>query len=503
MQRSYKNNLERPLRLMPFLLAVCLVLSSCGIFGTDKNDKKEEVPEFTFYNNVNDPLLLSAITSEGDSLAYFGTRDINGNPTAITGGFVHIKNKVVKAGSETVQLQNVNAKIITEGLNGLPSNIEVDDLSFIFDWESGTDVVITTVDRTTGNRSQIAFDLNNPNPENSVLFSPRDITIPRMSLQSPVDIPKGVYDLVCNDLPTAAPIFNAGSSTISISLKRCGVPIEKATVELQVDQKIVKEYLFWASDVGGGRYVVDLPIGGETMGQQIGSACMSLVGAIGTGCDVAKELKAGAPGVCAAIAKYALAGAPKVFAGCIAGITAYAYYCSTGNWSPDFLAPGADFKPPAEYVCDGIEYIVDRGIDYFGEPIKFGVIANHPNFKAPFVNYNMATTSPSGPYPNLDINIEGENEIVGFWADPGNPPEGVGYMVYASLACLEIGSQIQLSIVGTDGYTNSRTCTAQFEDNTCMLSVPGAEGGVVDTITLRVNGNILDTIRVVFGGGGS
>ncbi len=502
MNYSLKACLERPLKLMPFLL-IAFIIVSCGIFGSDSKDKDDEVPVFTLYNNINDPLLLSAKTADGDSLAYFGTRNADGSPESITGGYVYIKNQTLNTGSENILLRDVSAKIKTEGMNGLPSEIEVDNYSFLFEWESTTDVIITTVDRETGGRSQIAFDLLNPDPEVEALYTPRDLTIPRKSLQSPVDLPSGIYSLTCNDLPAAAPTFNSGSGTVTIELTRCNVPVDNATVELIVDQTIIEQYMFWATYRGGGTYTVDLPIGGNNMGQQVGSACMSLVGAVGSGCDVANELKAGAPGVCAAIAKYALAGAPKVFATCMAGIAAYAFYCSTGNWSPDFLIPGYDFKPPAAYVCDAIEYVVDRGIDYFGEQITYGVIANHPNFKTPFVNYNMATSSPSGPYPNLSINLEGDNEVVGLWAHPGNPPEGVGYMVYASLACLDIGSEIELSIVGTDGYSDSTTCTAQLENDTCMLSVPGAEGGVIDTISLRVNGIILDTIIVVFGGGGS
>ena len=80
----------------------------------------------------------------------------------------------------------------------------------------------------------------------------------------------------------------------------------------------------------------------------------------------------------------------------------------------------------------------------------------------------------------------------------------MGYTASATLSCVVPGSQIQLSVVGSDGYTDSNTCVSNEDAvQNCTLNVPGAgEGGVKDIITITLDGQqIGQPLTVVFGGG--
>jgi hypothetical protein len=500
---------------LPFILVILLFLSgylaACDIFGSDDKDKKEKETVFTVYSNLNDALLFSATTAQGDSIAYYGVRNDDGIPTGITGATVQMKNKLVKTSEHEHFIKNSTVEIVTGGLHNLPSKILTEDFTFHFDWESATDVVITTIDNNGRDRTQIAFDLKNPDQDfmqKSASHEPI-FNLRKSFSETNSNIPL-VSDFQCGDASPEINYLTASSVTKSsiISINRCGHRLGGANVNLRIDQSGKKSQHFPASETsaGSGKYSVNIPIADETIGEKVSQTCYSLVGAVGAGCDVAKELYASSAVICGKIAVSSGPLGPKVLAACLTGISGYAYYCSIANWSPDGLIEGAEWTTPAQIVCGSIGYVIDRGIDYYGDPLYYSVNIYHESLdikKGEGSHEDIATSPASGPYPDIDINIQGDPEIDQLRSEPSNPAEGQNYVIYASLNCATQGDILGISIVGTDGYSDSTTCNqvGGYGNLTCYLQVPGAEGGVKDTITLTLNGNNIGNLTVIFRGG--
>ncbi|TVQ05092.1 MAG: hypothetical protein EA359_04130 [Balneolaceae bacterium] len=502
---------------LPFIivlfLVISIIISGCDIFGSDEKKKKEKEDDFsyTLYTNMNDALLFSATSVAGDSVAFFGERNNLGIPTKVAGAVVQLQNKYINSGDEKIFIDNSTFEILFGGFNNLPTRISSDEYTFIFDWESSSTFVLTAIDNEGTGRTQIAINMDELENEMAMLKS-SGFDISGLNNQSRSSLFFPGY--LCGDSNEDGTIaYLSGTSSNVIHIERCGANLDGALVRLKIAQKGVIDQWFMTTPINNGRYRANIPIGGDTMGEKFLEGCESVLGVIGSSCEVSKQLLLSSPLYCSKISLYAGPAAPKVFAACQVAVAAYATTCAIVGWSPlgdTELPEGIEWPSwatPQAYICPGLSYLVDRGVDYFGEPIHYTVTISHPSITfghGSSHHSNVATSPANGPYPDITIKIDGDPDVIGFWADPGNPPAGVGYTVYASMSCVEPGSTIRLSIVGTDGYSNSRSCVvtaANIHNQTCMLQVPGASGGVRDVITLTVNGITIDNLTVIFGGG--
>jgi len=66
---------------------------------------------------------------------------------------------------------------------------------------------------------------------------------------------------------------------------------------------------------------------------------------------------------------------------------------------------------------------------------------------------------------------------------PSNPSEGQGYVVDVRVNPGEAGIHVTVTVHGTDGFSTSGSGTTDASGFARIMSVPGAKGGVVDTIT--------------------
>lgn len=483
-------------------LATILMFTSCNIFSSDDEESEQEIT-FTVPTNISDPLLLSAVHQNGDSVAYYGTRDEQGVPESIYGA--------------TVFQNGQTLEIETGGLQSLPSRITADDATFEFDWETTSDVVIKTIDNETGERTQIAFDLTD---------IPEADYPPSSKVKKPVDKPLGIAtrseseescidsEEMLNELILAAEAGDSlksktvNSESILVKVERCGAPIKDARVQLSMQQNLDSEFRLVGTprNLGDGYYRFQVPRPkGTTVATTISDLCSKTVGVVGAGCPAADALAAGAPGICANIALRTGPAAPKVFAACSASIAAYVFFCKTLNYSPDEGTPAGTPShlpnvSPVQFVCKAIKQI-DRG--FSSNNIRFSAKAIINSSQGLRVSEAFSGIVPiNSNYPDLDISFSGAPEATSFTASPGNPPAGVGYTATATLSCVVPGSEIQLSVVGTDGYEKDNVCISDDEPvQTCTLSVPGAgEGGVEDIITIALNGDqIGQPLKVIFG----
>lgn len=505
----YQNSLSF---IAVLFLIIAVLLSGCDIFGSDDKKKKEvdDDFEFTLYTNVNDALLFSATTIAGDSVAFFGERNDLGIPSKVAGAVVQLQNKYINSGEEKIFIENSTFEILFGGFNNLPTRISSDEYTFLFDWESSSAFVLTAIDNEGTGRTQIAINMDELEQEMALLAA---TGFDSLSFNDQIGKTLFLPGYLCGEPSSEGTLsyFSATKSSI-IHIERCGANLDGALVKLNIAQKGGMNEWIMATPLNSGKYRVNIPIGGETMGEKFLEGCESVLSTIGTSCVVSKQLLLSSPLYCSKISLYAGPAAPKVFAACQVAVSAYAATCAIVGWSPlgDLELPEGiewpSWASPQAYICPSLSYLIDRGVDFIGEPITYTVQLAHPSIKSGYGSYheNIASSPANGPYPNISIQIDGDPDVIGFWADPGNPPAGVGYAVYASMSCVEPGSTIRMSIVGTDGYLNSRNCTvsaADFQNQTCILQVPGASGGVRDVITLVVNGITIDQLTVIFGGG--
>ena len=110
------------------------------------------------------------------------------------------------------------------------------------------------------------------------------------------------------------------------------------------------------------------------------------------------------------------------------------------------------------------------------------------------VGYTQSTTvvgerhrvNPTDGDIFVTLEMPGEPVINSFVLNPSNPGEGVDYTATADYHCIPENSTITLSIVGTDGYSDSITENISGSGS-AVLHVPGAESGVYDLCTVTIN----------------
>jgi hypothetical protein len=110
--------------------------------------------------------------------------------------------------------------------------------------------------------------------------------------------------------------------------------------------------------------------------------------------------------------------------------------------------------------------------------------------------YQTRTTQAPGPVPaevTIDILLP---LLIRIGVDPADPAPGQSYVATTYIRPAGPGFDVEMSIVGTDGYEDSDSGTTGPE-GTFSLFVPGAEGGVLDVLTSRV-GDQVRTTSIVF-----
>jgi hypothetical protein len=84
--------------------------------------------------------------------------------------------------------------------------------------------------------------------------------------------------------------------------------------------------------------------------------------------------------------------------------------------------------------------------------------------------------------------------------EPLDPVPGQSYVIRARTICAPAGTQLILSIAGSDNYSNSTTITLSETVKEAALRVLGAMQGTRDTITVELSGPVTDikTYSVIF-----
>lgn len=137
--------------------------------------------------------------------------------------------------------------------------------------------------------------------------------------------------------------------------------------------------------------------------------------------------------------------------------------------------------------CNFIQSIVDT---YTENPIEVFIAVFHPK-----LGTKSTTTTLSSSPQSTTIEFNGSAILTEPIITPFDPAPFQGYIFSIGGFCFQQGTQLRISIVGTDGYQNSNVTVLNESNDTASLFVPGAQGGVIDTLTATLgNDSIVRTI---------
>jgi hypothetical protein len=433
-------------------------------------------PKFSLAINGTDPLIVGVRSSKGEMIEYFGEK---------TGGIVTTFSSVaVKHIDGTVTRYSVDSQ-------GKPIDAESPDGSTAhFTWVTDTSGVATFISPNGAEHLSIAFDLNKTNSAgaakvaaNSVGTSPRfrgTFLPPHTGAECSSPAQKKLS--AATGALIAAAAVACGENSVCTQVTHCG-PEDNAAVRVHVSSA-TQTYDLPASLLAPstGIYASSVPTPNNVL-TNIPSLCNSAASVLSKACIAVPILAA----LCAEVSLRALAA--PVFLGCLDLFLGSQVVCAIlgGTGGP----PGG--PSPAEQLCTNVQTLIDRAQN---APIKLEPIAELPG--AGTLLGTVVQTSPNPPFPLLNVAFPQVTLVQSFTTDPVDPPATVGYVATASISCAPLGTIINLSISGTDGFTESTSCTIQG-NGSCTMLVPGAAvPGIVDTLIAQVVGGPSATAINVF-----
>ncbi len=449
------------------------------------------VPTFTAYTNPGDSLILTAQTPNGEFIEYFGIKDTDGFATLVN--YIRFTDS---GGDITVfQLDSEGRPVQIFAFNGVVFNIT---------WQSDTLILITAISADGSIQANVSFDLSAQTSNSLSLTTTTDGTT-----YSPLEINRAPRDgkavqLITNELKQQIDIVLSGNvlsatSSSLVDVKRCETPVNNAAVDMLVapkDGTSFKPYILYGTLVGDGTYSVTIPTMPSTIGDQAEAICKSIADPLGKVCSALGLIPVGSESlICSSIAAAIdlLLGGPTgegvpIAAACVSGFAAARTYCSTlGSGGPVTGPPSL-----ADFICANIDNLVDR---YAGEDYFLAPSADIPGVGGFAI---AGKTAPAeGPFPNFVIDAAGAVDIVSFTSNPADPLPFQDYVATTVITCAPPNTSVTMSIVGTDGYTDSIVCVIDGDDS-CLLNVPGAEEGIVDTVTVSISNGPSKQIVLVF-----
>lgn len=121
---------------------------------------------------------------------------------------------------------------------------------------------------------------------------------------------------------------------------------------------------------------------------------------------------------------------------------------------------------------------------YTATKVTITITAQHPTLASQTKTVDF--TPSGGTLPDVAFKFNGAAAFSTVYTDPTAPVALEGYVIVAVLSQTGSGSiPVRLSMVGTDGYTNSEDYQVD-PGGSCQLYIPGGAQGVRDDITARI-----------------
>lgn len=497
-------------RSSKILLATALStgLVACSSGGDDPVVGPVQLPSidsllYKVFSNAGDPRILSAQTELGETLEFFGDKDSQGLPQNLYA--------VTVDDATGMTLFDVDPQ-------GLPTTITAPSSGILqFDWDvDGQQAVLTAISPSGLQQVNTVVDFSVPlQPLSSGAQQP-PAELPSADVLHPNWAPRQGQPTWGMELPPgsqlelpnpaqggqAKGLIGSPSATVTTSVTGCGMPTNSAQVLTYVFNEDNGETIgvFPAQVSATGQFSTSIPFDASSLANTPEN-CQSVTNVIGLGCNLELFFGSEATGaICealaSAIASVSLppAEAQALALLCSETIPLIDLYCAAAG-------AGAPVDGPSitELLCEA--EFVDAS-DAVQIRVESCIVGASQNLCSEPVVVQASPTS----FPILNsIDLGDETLIRSLTLNPGSPGVGVSYVATADIVCILAESELVLSIVGTDGYTDSM----QFQINETqgqglfLLNVPGAAEGVQDVVTATLNmpdGTVIvRTASLVFG----
>ena len=425
-------------------------------------EKQQAESGLVVMTNGADPLLLTA-KKDDKTIEVYGLRDALGVPIQLTD--VLIKGQTE---SDITHYKYDSQKRISQIITS-------NKVQFLFDWitEQKAAVTVLANDGTTQLNTVIDFSAQTSATLSSTTQK-RTVTMRR-------NLPlKLEYSSIANKSTFSSSAIAAAAatnSTVTINVNRCGVPADVTAMLLvrSVDGGLLAGP-FPASKVGTGIYTTTLPTG-LAPSVNPSEICEDLALLLKIGCTAQKV----GPALCAGISLALLVSgygtliAAPVGTACTEALLGMTFICATLGYSGISGGPSL-----AKQLCDspGLNRTFTQDIVL----IPYAVGINGSLFGVP------QRVKVTEPFPALSIVLGFTPNIESLQLNPTAPSAGQNYVANVDVFCVTQGSQVTLKVVGSDGYTDSATygITSTQSQGTFSLTVPGAETGVQDVVTVEI-----------------
>lgn len=480
------------LRLVGGACAVGIAsLSGCGGSGKSVAPPKEPDIFYALMTNPDDPLLIAAEYRDGRRIYLYGDRDSRGYPSAV--------RRVVLID------QNREISVYDFNSDNRPVRMIAPDGSFVeMNWLSPTQVAVDVIAEGGDRQFSTVYDMNTPvDTESAALLATENRlygnTRPRKGQKISLEFVPSCTTTTSRTRGYST--LQAGNGNCMVVVTGCSAVDEIGMVQVlvfdtlgevpNIDPRDVDPSRFPfalpslrpvapiygaypAVPIGDGKYVATIPVNlDEPIDLNFDEICSSIHNLVSAPCEAIMALQP--EPFCAYLAARAGLAFPKVFLICEAIMRGYQFYCAA------FSSPAPGGPSFGEEICKQLKPL-NRTIE--GEVRLVPVFYSYKGSK-----YGDPVTAPArGPFPTLYIDIGDETTIRSLELDPPNPPAGVGYKGVAQVYCLPAGTIVSLSIVGTDGYTDSvsTTISQTQPQGQFQLFVPGAASGVRDVVEVVV-----------------
>jgi hypothetical protein len=441
-------------------------------------EKQQEESDLVVMTNAADPLLLIAKAQNNKTIEVYGLRDELGTPIQLT-------DVLIKGQTESeithykYDNQNRLSKIITSN-----------NTQFLFNWIAEQKAAVTVLANNGNTQLNTVIDFS---AQMSATLS-NNMQVQKKTGTKRSKLPlKLEYSSVSSKSTSSSNTIAAladPSSSVTINVNRCGVPAD-ADVMLSV-RLVDGESLATlpTNKVGTGLYTTTIP---TNLAPTINPSkiCNQLENVLGYGCTALPFLCPAIEAVLLATGAGASVAVPVGIA-CAEATAGFAIYCETlgGDGTPG----GGDSV--LKKLCDAPGLNRTFTQDIILRPYALGLPTN--------IFGDSQRVPGSGPFPALNIVLGATPKIESLQLTPSAPAAGQNYVANVDVFCVTQGSQVTLTVVGSDGYTDSATysITSTQSQGRFSLTVPGADTGVQDVVTVKItlaDGTILTrTASLVF-----
>ena len=444
------------------ILVLLMAIPSCtntsgglGLIGDYVN--KHTTMDMELHTNPTDPALVKITDADGLQLTYYGDKDIDGNP-------LNIKSL------SALYPEDTKPYVVTYGEPGTDQPCRVvTPIGTVFEFDLLPDlnmrVKVIWPDGEYRISLPVKIDTSGSYPLNSSQDGIENI---RESVK-----PEAVVEYV---KPVEPSRLKNTTGQLSFQIKQCGALVNNATVTITTNPALGQSGMP-ANFIGDGTYSISVPQDNQADAKAI-DKCQAFA-------DKIKKL-------CGA---YTVASMISSDDQVICGSLTLAIFSSFPNMTQKS-------KDLVTKVCPKVIKLVPKlcemndNDDILKSCLKAKLLNQIPSTAS--YTYTLSVTVPGfGTETSAPVAFDPEQSVGYQWdmggkfaitdlsTSPSDPVASEGYTATAMIVCpMPSGTPVTISIVGSDGYSNSNAATMK-QSGTISLYVPGAKQGVQDIITVE------------------